>query len=201
MSVAKVCSLLLQYPDDALLHARAEVVEAATDLPGGRRRRALTRFCGWWGSAPPAELRAAYVETFDFEPANALHLTYHSHGDGRGRGMALIKLKRRYDAAGLALETTELPDFLPLMLEFADIAPGPGRDALAAHRAQLEVLRRSLRETESPWAAVLDVVCAELPRLSRREERAAERMRADGPPAEQVGLAPYGEDVPAEVLG
>jgi nitrate reductase delta subunit len=200
VSTAKLCSLLLQYPDDDLIGARPEVVEAVAGLRAGRKRRALTGFTAWWAAQNPGDLRSAYVETFDFDRANALHLTYHSHGDGRGRGVALIKLKRRYDEAGLVLETSELPDFLPLMLEFADIAPDPGRAALTSHRAQLEVLRRSLHAAASPWAAVLDVVCADLPRLSRREERAAERMAADGPPEELVGLEPYGEAVPAEVL-
>jgi nitrate reductase delta subunit len=189
MSGFKLASLLLQYPGDELLAGRAELCAAAP--------RRLRRFVAWWAAEDPDALRAAYVETFDFQRGNSLYLTYHSHGDQRRRGMALLGLKRRFAEAGLFLETDELPDYLPVLLEAAALG---ATDALASQRPQLEVLRRSLAASGSPYAAVLDAVCAELPRLSRREAARVDDMAAAGPPEERVGLEPYAPPDVAEAL-
>ena len=69
-----------------------------------------------------------YVETIDLHKRSGLYLTFYSDGDKRERGSALLRLKQLYRAAGLPLEGTELPDYLPVMLEFAAAAPrGPRR--------------------------------------------------------------------------
>jgi nitrate reductase molybdenum cofactor assembly chaperone NarJ/NarW len=193
----KLCSLLLQYPDDALLVAREELVAAAAGLGRGRAARLAREGVELWAAAEPDQLRSRYVETFDFERRNSLYLTYHSYGDRRERGMALIALKQRYEASGLELETDELPDYLPLMLEFRALEPVVGADALIEHREALEVLRGGLEEADSPWARPLAAVCATLPRMTRRQREAAARMAVDGPPDEQVGLEPF---APPEVM-
>ena len=64
-----------------------------------------------------------YVDAFDFSKQCSLHLTYHVHGDRRQRGLAMLKLKQAYRAAGFEPPGDELPDYLPLMLEFAALAP------------------------------------------------------------------------------
>src|SRR5579859_5225248 len=85
------------------------------------------------------------------------------HGDTRKRGMALLRLKRMYAAAGLEKLGDELPDYLPMMLEFADLAPpGWGEEVLNEYRLPLEVLGRSLGERGSPYAHLLDAVRARL---------------------------------------
>jgi nitrate reductase delta subunit len=68
---------------------------------------------------------------------------------------------------------------------------------LAEHRLALELLRVRLAELESPWACLLDVLCASLPRLGPIERDRLARLRADGPPSEQVGLEPF---APPEVM-
>jgi nitrate reductase molybdenum cofactor assembly chaperone NarJ/NarW len=193
----KLCSLLLQYPDDRLLAGREELVAAAAAIGRGRAARLAREGAELWAAAEPDELRSRYVETFDFERRNSLYLTYHSYGDRRERGMALIALKQRYEASGLELETDELPDYLPLMLEFRALEPGIGADALIEHREALEVLRGGLEEADSLWARPLAAVCATLPRMTRRQREAAARMAVDGPPDEQVGLEPF---APPEVM-
>ena len=146
----KLCSLLLQYPDQELLDARAELSTAVQELPGTPARGALQRFCAWWGSEDPLALQQHYVETFDLDKRCGLYLGFYGEGDRRERGSALLRLKRLYRAAGLPLEGTELPDYLPVMLEFAAAAPsGRGSIVLREHRAALELVRASLRERQT----------------------------------------------------
>lgn len=159
---------------------------------------ALEAFVSWWHVTAPAAREQRYVETFDLDRRTSLHLTYYLYGDTRKRGLALLRLKRLYAAAGLPLEADELPDFLPAMLEFAAIAPaGYGETLLVEHRLGLELLRLRLAETRSPWACPLDVLCGAFPRLGPIERDRLARLRADGPPAEQVGLEPF---APPEVM-
>src|SRR5690606_8172277 len=95
-----------------------------------------------------------YVETLDLNKRAGLYLTFYTDGDKRQRGAALLRLKQLYRAAGLPLEgADELPDYLPVMLEFAAAAPdGRGEIVLREHRAALELVRLSLRDLASPYA-------------------------------------------------
>ena len=195
--VLKLLSLLLQYPGEELLAARVELRGAARELGPGRGARDLHRFLDWYCAQPAAELQARYVETFDFTKRASLHLTYHTLGDRRQRGMALLNLKQRYAAAGLDLLDGELPDYLPVMLEFAALAPDAGLAALARHREALELVRAALHEATSPWAPLLDAVCAALPALTKLQTRRVRRLAAEGPPFEEVGLEPF---APPEVM-
>jgi nitrate reductase delta subunit len=196
-AAAKLLSLLLQYPSEELLAARAELRGEAAELPGGRGPKEIREFLEWYCATPPAELEARYVETFDFTKRASLHLTYHTFGDRRQRGMALLNLKQRYAAAGLDLLDGELPDYLPVMLEFAALAPEAGTAALARHREALELVRAALHEAASPWALVLDAVCAGLPPLTRLQGARVRKLAAEGPPFEEVGLEPF---APPEVM-
>ena len=193
----KLLSLLLQYPSEELLAARAELRDEAAELPGGRGTKEIREFLEWYCATPPGELEARYVETFDFTKRASLHLTYHTFGDRRQRGMALLNLKQRYAAAGLDLLDGELSDYLPVMLEFAALAPAAGTAALARHREALELVRAALHEAASPWAPVLDAVCAGLPPLTRLQGARVRKLAAEGPPFEEVGLEPF---APPEVM-
>jgi nitrate reductase delta subunit len=186
----KLLSLLLQYPSDELLDSRAELA-AAADGP-------VARFTDWWANEPAGKLRRTYVETFDFTRRNSLDLTYHVHGDRRQRGVALLRLKQRYAAAGLELLDGELPDYLPVMLEFAALAPPDvGLAALADGRDAIELIRSSLHDAESPYASILDEIAGVLPGLTRAQAARVRRLAAEGPPSEQVGLEPF---APPEVM-
>lgn len=194
----KLCSLLLCYPDQELLAARAEVAAAAASTAPPAAGRALQRFCGWWEAAEPIDLQQHYVETFDLDKRCGLYLSFYGEGDRRARGMALLRLKRIYRAAGLPLEGAELPDYLPVMLEFAADAPERrGEMVLREHRAGLELLRHSLRERGTPYADVLDAVCLTLGEPSAADRARAITLAAGGPPSELVGLEPF---VPPEVM-
>jgi nitrate reductase molybdenum cofactor assembly chaperone NarJ/NarW len=183
-------SLLLDYPDGELVGRRdllrsvAERLDEPVGVP-------LRRFLDHMDRTPAHELAADYVATFDIRKRCCPYLTYYAHGDTRKRGMALLRLKQTYAAGGLRLVDDELPDHLAVMLEFAAANPDTGRALLVEYRAGLELLRLALHDSHSPWSDVLDSVSATLPALRGDERQAVARLAAQGPPAEQVGLAPF----------
>ena len=183
-------SLLLDYPDGRLL-ARLELLRRVADTLPEPVGVPLLRFLDHLGATPVAALAADYVSTFDNQKRCCPYLTYYAHGDTRKRGMALLRLKQAYAGVGMRLVDDELPDHLAVMLEFAAASPDAGRALLVEYRAGLELLRLALRESHSPWADVLDSVSATLPALRGDERDAVARLVAQGPPAEQVGLAPF----------
>jgi nitrate reductase delta subunit len=185
-------SLLLGYPDDTLAgHFRLlrRVADQAPSAVGGP----LVAFLDHAQATPPTTLAADYVATFDHRKRCCLYLTYYVHGDTRRRGIALLRLKQTYAAAGMRLVDDELPDHLAVVLEYAASQDNPaiGEALLSDYRAGSELLRLALREASSPWAAVLDSVSATLPPLRGDQREAVARLAAQGPPDEQVGLAPF----------
>lgn len=194
----KLLSVLLQYPDDALLEARDELEAAIAALPRSRERTSLETFWSWFSTTDAGMLRRSYVETFDLQKRSSLYLTFFTEGDTRKRGQALLRLKRLYAAAGLELQPGELPDFLPVMLEFAALVPvRAGERLLAEHRAGIELLRLHLANQASPYVHLLEAVGAGLPRMQAPDLAAVARLVREGPPAEQVGLEPF---APPEVM-
>ena len=197
-SIYKLCSLLLQYPDEELRSAQGEILDAIGELPRSPAAAALERFCDWWTQTNPLAVAQHYVQTLDLNKRSGLYLTFYGEGDKRERGTALLRLKRLYRAAGLPLAGTELPDYLPVMLEFAAAAPlGYGEVVLREHQAALELVRLSLREHESPYANLLDAVCLTLGAPSAADRARVHKLAAHGPPQELVGLEPF---APPEVM-
>lgn len=198
----QIASLLLRYPTATLLANDPEIAAAVAELPGQDARAQLGRFLTHRRTMPLIDLEREYVETFDTRRRCTLNISYYLYGDTRRRGVSLLRLKRLYAAAGLILESDELPDHLPAMLEFAAFAPsGYGERVLQEHRIGLELLRLALRADQRPHQDVVDAVCSTLPRLGLRESDAIRRLVAEGPPDEQVGLEPFAppEVMPTEV--
>ncbi len=195
-AVWQAAALLLAYPDDRLLADLARVRRILGHVPPDAAAP-LRQVIEHLSTTPLGDAQAAYVETFDSRRRHNLYLTYFAHGDTRKRGVALLRFKQTYLRVGYSLETDnggELPDHLCVVLEFAaTIDRDEGKRLLLDHRAGLELLRMSLTETGSPWAGALDAVCATLPALRGDERDALRRLAAEGPPAEEVGLTPYGE--------
>jgi nitrate reductase molybdenum cofactor assembly chaperone NarJ/NarW len=186
-------SLLLDYPDEALL-GRVELLRSATRELPEPIGASVRGFLDHLEATPLPELQADYVETFDNRRRCNLFLTYFAHGDTRKRGMALLRFKQTYLAAGFELDDAELPDHLCVVLEFAaTIDHELGRRLMLDHRAGLELLRLSLRDSGAPWAGLLDAVTATLPPLRGDERDAVRRLAAEGPPEEEVGLAPFAQ--------
>ena len=188
----QVVSLLLDHPDETLVERVPMLTDAVAGLPDDVRMP-LSRFLARLSTVDLGELQGDYVDTFDVTRRCCLHLTYYLHGDTRKRGMALLVLKQRYRAHGLRLADGELPDLLPVVLEFAaTVGPGDGEAPLRQHRQGVELLRTALHETRTPYAAVLDAVCDVLPELTDEDRAAIAALAFDGPPVETVGLDTVG---------
>ncbi|GAA2048887.1 nitrate reductase molybdenum cofactor assembly chaperone [Catenulispora yoronensis] len=168
--------------------ARLPLVRSALAAVGGRAARQLTGFVDRVAALPAGELAAHYVEVFDFKNRHSLYLTWWLDGDTRRRGASLVELKATYREAGLDFADTELPDFLPVVLEFT--AATGDRALLLRHRPGLELLRLALAEHGTPYADVLGAVCSTLPGPSPKDRAAARALAAAGPATETVGLDP-----------
>ena len=186
----KLASVLLQYPTAALFEGLDRLDAAASDTAPKASREAFARFLGWLRATPSGDVARHYVETFDLRRRCALYLTYYRHGDTRKRGMAMLAFKTAYRVAGFHPSDEELPDYLPLVLDFAALTPA-GENLLRRHRADLELLRRALREAGTPYADLIEAVCAGLPRLTRRDLALVRHAWEKGPPGEDVGLEPF----------
>lgn len=185
-----VASAVLGYPDDELFAKLPLLAEVAGGLPGstGEPLGRVIRHLEQAGAQSAAE---HYVDTFDLRRRCCLYLTYYTHGDTRRRGAALLRFTHAYRAAGVELAEAELPDHLAVVLEFSAAGhTGPAVELLREHRPGLELLWRALDQLRSPYADAIAAVRCTLPAAGASELDAAARLAADGPPAEQVGLAP-----------
>lgn len=187
--VRQAAALLLSYPDPALLQRLGPVRDALAEVGAGvgPAEPLLT----WLTARPLHEVQAEYVQEFDLSRRHSLHLTYWTDGDTRRRGEALAAFKEVYRAAGCVLDDAELPDYLPLILEFAArVDAESGYDMLQRYRPSLELLRLALQEDELPHSGVLALVCSTLPGPSPEDRNAVQAMAGYGPPTESVGLDP-----------
>jgi nitrate reductase delta subunit len=193
----RLSALLLDYPDRELYAATGELAQAASRLLAREGGDELQEFLAHRATVGELAAQEEYVATFDFHKRASLHLSYYRDGDRRQRGMTLLGLKRRIREAGLELRGGELPDYLPALLEFAALVPQEAEPVLRRFRAAIELLRVSLRDMDSPYAGVLDAVAHVLPAMSAGELAEAQRIAAEGPPEEEVGLEPF---APPEVM-
>jgi nitrate reductase delta subunit len=189
--VWRVAALLLDYPSTQTLTMTGQLTSAVQELPGALREP-MSDFLSDFCATDPLELAARYVETFDMRRRASLHLTYYAYGDTRKRGMALLRFKHAYRQAGTQLGDGELPDYLPLVLEFAaTIDPRQGERLLAEHVPVLELLRLSLQDSGSAYAGLLAAVLVTLPPINTADRRRIAELAAQGPPSEDVGLEPF----------
>ncbi|MEU5013213.1 nitrate reductase molybdenum cofactor assembly chaperone [Streptomyces sp. NPDC021749] len=189
----RLCSLLLQYPDAELVAARPDFTATVGGLPPSPAAERLAASATWFAGQEPEALERHYVEMFDLRRKSSLYLTYYLHGDTRRRGMALLALAQRYRAAGWEIDGGELPDHLPVVLEFAALAgPGRGEAPLRQHRRGLELIHHALTDAGSPYRHVLAALLTLLPPPTEADLAAVAELAAQGPPGEDVGLDPYG---------
>ncbi|MGB4813143.1 MAG: nitrate reductase molybdenum cofactor assembly chaperone [Methylophilaceae bacterium] len=161
MRLYKILSVLLEYPDQELIDHLPEVyheIQVSTEIEDDERS-ALLKFYGYLKNKSLTALQENYVQTFDMTAEHSLHLTHHLFGDDKNRGPALIDLGELYKDYGVEVVTNELPDYLPIILEFAAYMDDSEASVfLADANKVLTTLTENLEKAESPYVALLSVV-------------------------------------------
>lgn len=162
MNVLKLISLLLDYPRDELWAHRDELLRATQDpaLPDDLRQR-LRGFAVWLLDSDSLDAQGEWIGTFDRGRAMSLLLFEHIHGESRDRGQAMVDLTEAYRKEGFELAAKELPDYLPLVLEFLSHQPAAVvSDWLANISHLLALLAARAADRGNHYQALFDVLVA-----------------------------------------
>lgn len=188
MSLLKLVGVLLDYPQDELWEHGDELLAAAGDtgLPPARRED-LVRFVRELLAADALDAQDRWLQTFDRGRSMSLLLFEHIHGESRDRGQAMVDLIAAYRKKGFELSAKELPDYLPLLLEYLDQRPqAEARDWLHHVGHIVGLLAARAGERESPYAVLFEILVeyadGELD-LGALRQRASEEVRDDTPEA------------------
>lgn len=154
----RVLARLLSYPDAQLradLNDMRQVLLTEQAITGARLDE-LNALTSSLESGNALDNEAEYVEVFDRGRATSLHLFEHVHGDSRDRGPAMIDLTQTYEKAGLFLGPDEMPDYLPVVLEFVSTQPPKEARAFLGEMAHIfNAIFNALQQRKSPYASVL----------------------------------------------
>ncbi len=161
--IYKILSVLLEYPKKDLTDHWDELNQLINELPdlSADDKKILTGFTQWASSLSLTKFQADYVDNFDMTADNSLYLTYHLFDEqDRDRGPALIQLSELYKSTGFEIGDGELPDYLPLILEYVstmdDVASA---QAFLQQTSQVaEIIASNLEKNESPYAPLVRMV-------------------------------------------
>lgn len=152
----KALALLLSYPEAEYSDLYAAALDVIMEEGLLRDAKALKGLGRELAGEDILDLQARYVQLFDRGRSLSLHLYEHVHGESRDRGQAMVELNSLYASKGVVLSAHELPDHLPVFLEFLSLVPLNEACALLGEAAHvLEALRERLKKRKSPYAAVL----------------------------------------------
>ena len=206
----RVLAALIGYPDARLRGYLPEMTAllAEDGALSDARRAEIEALARWLAGADAIEVETAYVETFDRGRATSLHLFEHVHGDSRDRGPAMIDLAQTYERAGLYLAPGELPDYLPVVLEFASTQPPREAKAFLGEIAHLlNAIFGALVQRRSRYAAVMGALldlageparAVEIPAEPGLDESWAEPPAFDG--CATAGQARPGDPQPIRIV-
>ena len=163
MNSLRILGLLLDYPDDLLWESQSELLEIigeATELTGGQQAE-LAAFIRQFCQQDLLDAQSSYTGLFDRGRATSLLLFEHVHGESRDRGQAMVDLLAQYHAAGLDIDSRELPDYLPLYLEYlSTLAADEARSGLNDIAPILALLGARLQERNSAYSQLFDLLLA-----------------------------------------
>src|SRR5512140_1248131 len=172
MKTFKVLSALLSYPTEALIEAAPEFVAVldAEKLVPAASRRAIDVLIEEIANGDLYDLQERHGLLFDRSKPLALHLFEHVHGESRDRGQAMVDLKAMYEDAGLVIAANELPDYVPLLLEFLSTQPlASARELLGQTAHILAALAERLGRRQSSYRAIFDALVAIAEEAPRRD--------------------------------
>jgi nitrate reductase molybdenum cofactor assembly chaperone len=172
-------SCLLKYPDREWFARLDELSEDAQWLQDDDARRIVPAFIEQAASTNELAWQDRYVRTFDFGRKSNLYLTYGQHGEERERSKALLELKRLYAEAGFELTSSELPDYLPLMLEFASHAGVQHSAAvIGKYREALSAIHEELNGRQDPYSSLFELLLVRVRMLAEVFESGQQLARS-----------------------
>jgi nitrate reductase delta subunit len=157
----RALSALLTYPTQELSAAIPEITAAisAEGLVSNEAREQLQPLLADLGTLDLYDLQERYVELFDKTRRHSLHLFEHIHGESRDRGQAMVDLLEHYQRGGLLIAANELPDFIPLFLEFLSARPlDEARGLLKETGHIFSLLEERLAKRSGGYAAVFTAI-------------------------------------------
>jgi nitrate reductase delta subunit len=159
----RALSALLVYPDAEVRAALPEIAEAirGTRSINAQQKDDLLALVDEIATSDPLEAEGRYVDLFDRGRRTSLNLFEHVHGDGRQRGPAMLELKQRYLDAGMQPVADELPDHLPLLLEYLSCRDfAETKDTVGEIAHILRVIGNTLLQRGSRYAGVMAALLA-----------------------------------------
>lgn len=151
----RLASILLHYPERNWLDD-PDLPLVIQSLDNRIAREQYLRFYEYLKQTPFEELCETYVHTFDLSDKATLYLTYNIFGENQERGPAFVKLREEFAEAGYPLLNDELPDFLPVVLEFASIAKEEDvQKVLLIHKRAIDRLLAELESANNPYAWIM----------------------------------------------
>lgn len=155
----QVLSVLLHYPDDDLLSRLDEIASSADRSHSAEIKSAIQAYIHFLKAHAPIHVQERYTAVFDMNPATTMNMTYHAYGDNEKRAAALARLQHNYEQAGWERITGELPDYLPMMLEFLSICPQPEYTAPVWQCLRgIQPLVERLKKNEPIYAVLLQPI-------------------------------------------
>ena len=172
----KLVSSLLLYPDDTFFRALPELRSAMDEMGRDWRRASIKQFVESFEAGDALEAQKRYTALFDLNPSTTLNMTYHLWGDGEKRARLLTRLQQEYACAGLEKNSPELPDFLPLILEFlAAVPPAKRFDTIQKSLAGIDTLVERLKPIAALYAGLLEPLAGMF--MEQVEERTAATVK------------------------
>ena len=156
----KIVSLLLSYPTQELQAEMPEIIDALKFEPIKTPQKIrLIKLAEDIAGLDLYDAQERYVYLFDRTRSLSLHLFEHVHGESRDRGQAMVDLKEMYDAQGLEIDAKELPDHLPVFLEFLSTRPDADiREMLGQTLHILTAIYERLKKRKSIYANAFQVL-------------------------------------------
>ena len=197
MKTFKVLSALIGYPTPELQSAGSELrgVLVGEAIVGAPDRRGLEALIDELTAGDIYDLQERYLLLFDRTRSLSLHLFEHVHGESRDRGQAMIDLKALYEGSGLEISATELPDYLPMFLEYLSTRPLDDATELLGQTVHiLEAVGDRLERRGSAYAAVFRALLSLAPPADA--EAVAGLVDEDEQPDDLAALDAAWEDQP-----
>lgn len=202
MMTLRALAILLGYPSAELQAHAAEIRGALAGeraLPNPELRR-LERLLERIQADDLIELQAHYSELFDRSRSLSLHLFEHVHGDGRERGQAMIDLGEQYMQAGIFLDSSELPDFIPVFLEYASCLPlDDARETIGQPAHVFAALAERLDKRQTPYAAIFHALGALVD--AEPDEEALAELRERAAEEDKRGIDEEWQEAPVTFTG